>query len=154
MNRTVDALIIPYARRRTLELVLSLSGYEADKDAYLEAKGILERAVAALDDGRDPADSIERIDGQLVELRKEKKMDFTNGFYKAENPVVREEVKTFLQSMERRGATVKDLDDAIVQLNNVSHSISTNALVKADVLDDLPDNPFRSILNGMLQSKG
>ena len=63
-------------------------------------------------------------------------MDFTNGFYKAENPVVLEEVKTFLQSMERRGATVKDLDDAIVQLNNVSHSISTNALVKADVLDD------------------
>lgn len=81
-------------------------------------------------------------------------MDFTNGFYKAENPVVFEEVKTFLQSMERRGATVKDLDDAIVQLNNVSHSISTNALVKADVLDDLPDNPFRSMLNGMLQSKG
>ena len=64
MNRTVDALIIPYARRRTLELVLSLSGYEA----YIEAKGILERAVAALDDGRDPADNIERIDGQLVEL--------------------------------------------------------------------------------------
>jgi hypothetical protein len=153
MNRTVDALIIPYARRRTLELVLSLSGYEADKDAYLEAKGILERAVAALDDGRDPADNIERIDGQLVELRKEKKMDFTNGFYKTENPVILEEVKTFLQSMERRGATVKDLDDAIVQLNNVSHSISTNALVKADVLDDLPNNPFRSMLNGMLQSK-
>ena len=68
MKRTVDALIIPYARRRALELVLSLSGYEADKDAYLEAKSILERAVAALDDGRDPADSIERIDGQLVEL--------------------------------------------------------------------------------------
>ena len=67
MNRTVDALIIPYARRRTLELVLSLSGYEAE-DAYLEAKGILERAIAALDDGRDPADNIERIDGQLVEL--------------------------------------------------------------------------------------
>ena len=63
-----SALIIPYARRRALELVLSLSGYEADKDAYLEAKGILERAIAALDDGRDPADSIERIDGQLVEL--------------------------------------------------------------------------------------
>ena len=58
MNRTVDTLIIPYARRRTLELVLSLSGYEADKDAYLEAKGILERAVAALDDGRDPAQGI------------------------------------------------------------------------------------------------
>lgn len=77
-------------------------------------------------------------------------MDFTNGFYKAENPVVLEEVETFLQSM----ATVKDLDDAIVQLNNVSHSISTNALVKADVLDDLPNNPLRSMLNGMLQSKG
>lgn len=77
-------------------------------------------------------------------------MDFTNGFYKAENPVVLEEVETFLQSM----AIVKDLDDAIVQLNNVSHSISTNALVKADVLDDLPNNPFRSMLNGMLQSKG
>lgn len=68
MIRTVDDLIVPYARRRTLELVMSLSGYEADKDAYLEAKGILERAVAALDDGRDPADNIERIDGQLVEL--------------------------------------------------------------------------------------
>lgn len=67
MNRTVDALIVPYARRRTLELVLSLSGYEADKD-YLEAKGILERAVAALDEGRDPAENIERIGGQLVEL--------------------------------------------------------------------------------------
>ena len=40
----------------------------SDKDTYLEAKGILERAVAALDDGRDPADNIERIDGQLVEL--------------------------------------------------------------------------------------
>ena len=68
MNRTADVLIIPYVRKRTLELVLSLSGYEADKDAYLEAKGILERAAAALDDGRDPADSIENIDGQLVEL--------------------------------------------------------------------------------------
>ena len=34
-------------------------------------------------------------------------MDFTNGFYKTENPVILEEVKTFLQSMERRGATVK-----------------------------------------------
>ena len=68
MKRTADALIIPYVRKRTLELVLSLSGYEADKDAYLEAKSILERAVAALDDGRDPADNIERIDGQLVEL--------------------------------------------------------------------------------------
>ena len=79
-------------------------------------------------------------------------MDFTNGFYKAENPVVLEEVKTFLQSMERRGATVKDLDDAIVQLNNVSHSISTNALVKADVLDKLPENPFRS--TGCYKAKG
>lgn len=68
MNRTIDDLIVPYARRRTLELVLSLSAYEADKDAYLEAKGILERAIAALDDGRDPADSIERINGKLVEL--------------------------------------------------------------------------------------
>ena len=68
MNRTVDALIVPYARRRTLELVLSLSGYEADKVAYEEAKNVLERAIAALDDGRDPADNIERIEGQLVEL--------------------------------------------------------------------------------------
>ena len=69
MNRTVGALIIPYARRRTLELVLSLSGYKANKDAYLEAKGILERAAAALDDGRDPADSIENIDGQRWTLQ-------------------------------------------------------------------------------------
>lgn len=68
MKRTVDALIVPYARRRTMELVLSLSVYEADKDAYLEAKSILERAIASLDDGRDPADNIDSIDGQLVEL--------------------------------------------------------------------------------------
>ena len=68
MKRTVDDLIVPYVRRRTLELVLSLSGYEADKDAYIEAKGILERAIAALDDGGDPAENIERIDGQLIEL--------------------------------------------------------------------------------------
>ena len=81
-------------------------------------------------------------------------MDFTNGYYKAENPVVLEEVKTFLQSMEQRGATVKDLNDAIVQLNNVSHSISTNALVKADALDNLPENPFRSMLKDALQNKG
>lgn len=81
-------------------------------------------------------------------------MDFTNGYYKAENPVVLEEVKTFLQSMEQRGATVKDLNDAIVQLNNVSHSISTNALVKADALDNLPENPFRSMLKDVLQNKG
>ena len=68
MKRTVDDLIVPSARRRTQERVLSLSGYEADKDAYLEAKGILEHAIAALDDGRDPGDNSERIDGQLVEL--------------------------------------------------------------------------------------
>ena len=68
MNRTVDDLIVPYTRRRTLELVVSVSVYEADKDAYVEAKGILERAICALDDGRDPADNIEHIDGQLVEL--------------------------------------------------------------------------------------
>ena len=81
-------------------------------------------------------------------------MDFTNGFYKTENPVVLEEVKAFLLSMEQRGATVKDLDDAIVQLNNVSHSISTNALVKADVLDKFHENPFRSMLKDALQNKG
>lgn len=77
-------------------------------------------------------------------------MDFTNGFYKAENPVVLEEVETFLQSM----ATVKDLDDSIVQLNNVSHSISTNALVKADVLDDLPNNPFVPCSTECYKAKG
>lgn len=81
-------------------------------------------------------------------------MDFTNGFYKAENPVVLEEVKTFLQSMERRGATVKDLDDAIVQLNNVSHSISTNALVKADVLESCLKTPFVPCSTECYKAKG
>ena len=38
MNRTVDDLIVPYARRRTLELVLSLSGYEADKELTSKQK--------------------------------------------------------------------------------------------------------------------
>lgn len=68
MNRTINDLLIPYARQTVLKLVCNLANNQADKDAYLEAKGILERAAAALDDGRDPADNIERIDGQLVEL--------------------------------------------------------------------------------------
>lgn len=68
MNRTVDTLIIPYARQTALKLVYNLANNDADKFAYEEAKSILERAIAALDDGRDPADNIERIDGQLVEL--------------------------------------------------------------------------------------
>ena len=67
MNQ-IDTMLVPYARQTALKLVYNLANNEADKDAYLEAKSILERAVAALDDGRDPADNIERIDGQLVEL--------------------------------------------------------------------------------------
>ncbi len=67
MNQ-IDTMLIPYARQTALKLVYNLANNDADKFAYLEAKGILERAVAALDDGRDPADNIERIDGQLVEL--------------------------------------------------------------------------------------
>lgn len=63
MNQ-IDTMLIPYARQTALKLVYNL----ANKFAYEEAKNVLERAVAALDDGRDPADSIERIDGQLVEL--------------------------------------------------------------------------------------
>ena len=67
MNQ-IDTMLIPYARQTALKLVYNLSTNDADKSAYEEAKNVLERAVAALDDGRDPADSIERIDGQLVEL--------------------------------------------------------------------------------------
>lgn len=67
MNQ-IDTMLIPYARQTALKLVYNLANNDADKFAYEEAKNILERAVAALDDGRDPADSIERIDGQLVEL--------------------------------------------------------------------------------------
>ena len=64
----LDSKLIPYARQTALKLVYNLANNDADKFAYEEAKNVLERAVAALDDGRDPADSIERIDGQLVEL--------------------------------------------------------------------------------------
>ena len=67
MNQ-IDTMLIPYARQTALKLVYNLANNDADKFAYEEAKNVLERAVAALDDGRDPADNIERIDGQLVEL--------------------------------------------------------------------------------------
>lgn len=67
MNQ-IDTMLIPYARQTALKLVYNLANNDTDKFAYEEAKNVLERAVAALDDGRDPADNIERIDGQLVEL--------------------------------------------------------------------------------------
>lgn len=67
MNQ-IDTMLIPYARQTALKLVYNLANNNADRFVYEEAKNVLERAVAALDDGRDPADSIERIDGQLVEL--------------------------------------------------------------------------------------
>lgn len=67
MNQ-IDTMLVPYARQTALKLVYNLANNDADKFAYEEAKAVLERAVAALDDGRDPADNIERIDGQLVEL--------------------------------------------------------------------------------------
>lgn len=67
MNQ-IDTMLIPYARQTALKLVYNLASNDADRFAYEEAKNVLERAIAALDDGRDPADNIERIDGQLVEL--------------------------------------------------------------------------------------
>ena len=67
MNQ-IDTMLIPYARQTALKLVYNLANNDTDKFAYEEAKNVLERAIAALDDGRDPADNIERIDGQLVEL--------------------------------------------------------------------------------------
>lgn len=67
MNQ-IDTMLIPYARQTALKLVYNLANNDADKFAYEEAKNVLERAIAALDDGRDPAERIERIDGQLVEL--------------------------------------------------------------------------------------
>lgn len=67
MNQ-IDTMLIPYARQTALKLIYNLANNDADKFAYEEARSILDRAVAALDDGRDPAENIERIDGQLVEL--------------------------------------------------------------------------------------
>lgn len=64
----IDTMLIPYARQTALKLVYNLANNDADKFAYEEARSVLDRAVAALDDGRDPANNIERIDGQLVEL--------------------------------------------------------------------------------------
>lgn len=64
----IDTMLIPYARQTALKLVYNLANNDADKFAYEEARSVLDRAVAALDDGRNPADNIERIDGQLVEL--------------------------------------------------------------------------------------
>ena len=67
MNQ-IDTMLIPYARQTALKLVYNLANSNADKIAYEEAKAALERAVASLDDGRDPAENIEKINGQLVEL--------------------------------------------------------------------------------------
>lgn len=67
MNQ-IDTMLIPYARQTALKLVYNLANSNADKIAYEEAKAALERAVAALDDGRDPAENIEKINGQFVEL--------------------------------------------------------------------------------------
>lgn len=67
MNQ-IDTMLVPYARQTALKLVYNLANNDADKVVYEEARSVLERAVAALDEGRDPADNIERIDGQLVEL--------------------------------------------------------------------------------------
>ena len=67
MNQ-IDTMLIPYARQTALKLVYNLANNDADKFAKKKEKNVLERAIAALDDGRDPADNIERIDGQLVEL--------------------------------------------------------------------------------------
>ena len=68
MNQTVNAMLYQYAQQTALKLVCNLANSDADKDVYLEAKNVLERAVAALDDGCDPAENIEKINGQLVEL--------------------------------------------------------------------------------------
>ena len=67
MNQ-IDTMLIPYARQTALKLVYNLANSNADKIAYEEAKAALERAVAALDNGRDPAENIEKINGQFVEL--------------------------------------------------------------------------------------
>lgn len=67
MNQ-IDTMLIPYARQTALKLVYNLANNDADKFAYEEAKAVLERAVAALDDGCDPAENIEKINGQFVEL--------------------------------------------------------------------------------------
>jgi hypothetical protein len=67
MNQ-IDTMLIPYARQTALKLVYNLANNDADKFAYEEAKAVLERAIAALDDGRDPAENIEKNNGQFVEL--------------------------------------------------------------------------------------
>ena len=66
MNR-IDTMLIPYARQTALKLVYNLANNDADKFAYEEAKAVLERAVAALDDECDPAENIQRINGVFYE---------------------------------------------------------------------------------------
>ena len=67
MNR-IDTMLIPYARQTALKLVYNLANNDADKFAYEEAKAVLERAVAALDDGCDPAENIQKINGVFHEV--------------------------------------------------------------------------------------
>lgn len=63
-----DTMILGYARNRTRDLIYTLSNYGADAEVYDEILRIARQAHDDLDNGIDPGDRYDRINGQIVEL--------------------------------------------------------------------------------------
>lgn len=63
-----DTMILGYTRNRTLNLIYTLANYGADAEAYDEILRLAQQARDDLDAGRDPADRLADINGQIVEL--------------------------------------------------------------------------------------
>lgn len=63
-----DTMILGYARNRTLKLIYVLANYGADAEVYDEMLRLAQQARDDLDAGRDPADRLVDINGQIVEL--------------------------------------------------------------------------------------
>lgn len=63
-----DTMILGYTRNRTLKLIYTLANYGADAEAYDEILRLAQQARDDLDAGRDPADRLADINGQIVEL--------------------------------------------------------------------------------------
>lgn len=63
-----DTMLLGYARNRTRDLIYTLSNYGADAEVYDAMLQIIQQAHDDLNDGIDPGDRYDRINGQTVEL--------------------------------------------------------------------------------------
>lgn len=64
----LDLMMTEYAHQTALKLVYNLANNSIDRIAYIDAIEVLQAAVQALDDGRDPAENIECINGRICEV--------------------------------------------------------------------------------------